>query len=144
MITLKTIHHSKEQFLNKENELIILKLLRKLNKIHNKILKRGRKSVTKHILNKKDHNNECILLIPLEVSPLDIITHLPYLCKEKNIPYFYLTNENIKYFKKLSSKNTLSSCCLISFNSDINRYKFNEEEISNYNLIINEIHKIIF
>ncbi|KAF7694649.1 H/ACA ribonucleoprotein complex subunit 2-like protein [Cucumispora dikerogammari] len=140
-MNLNQISHSPQQLLHNDTEISLLKLMLKLNKLNNKILIRGRKSITKHILKKTDHKNGCLLLIPLSVSPPDLIIHLPYLCKEVNIKYLYLSVDNADYFRKLSSKGSLSTCCLLKLENK-EAETLNEKQKAKYDLIMNEVRKV--
>ncbi|CAN0908405.1 H/ACA ribonucleoprotein complex subunit 2-like protein [Linum grandiflorum] len=54
-----------------------------------KCLKRGVKEVVKSI--RRGHKGICI--IAGNISPIDVITHVPILCEEAEIPYFYVSSK---------------------------------------------------
>jgi H/ACA ribonucleoprotein complex subunit 2 len=62
----------------------ILKLARHLNR--EKKLKRGVKDVVKSI--RKGATGICI--IAADVTPADVISHIPILCEDNDIPYIYV------------------------------------------------------
>ena len=62
----------------------ILKLARHLNREKN--LRRGVKDVVKAI--RKGSKGICVLAA--DVSPVDVISHIPVLCEENGIPYIYV------------------------------------------------------
>jgi len=62
----------------------LLKLVRHLNK--DKKLKRGVKDVVKSI--KKGARGLCV--IAADVSPVDVISHIPILCEDLGIPYIFV------------------------------------------------------
>mmetsp|Transcript_36245 Transcript_36245/g.26898 ORF Transcript_36245/g.26898 Transcript_36245/m.26898 type:complete len:142 (+) Transcript_36245:36-461(+) len=67
------------------------KLQKKLLKITKKALKgkmvrRGVKETVKAI--RKDQKGFCV--IAADISPIDVLSHLPILCEEKGIPYIYV------------------------------------------------------
>jgi len=62
----------------------LLKLVRHLNK--DKKLKRGVKDVVKSI--KKGARGLCV--IAADVSPVDVISHIPILCEDLEIPYIFV------------------------------------------------------
>ncbi|KAL5544839.1 hypothetical protein UlMin_008623 [Ulmus minor] len=64
-----------------------LKLVRKA--AEHKCLKRGVKEVTKSI--RRGHKGLCV--IAGNISPIDVITHVPILCEESDIPYIYVTSK---------------------------------------------------
>ena len=63
-----------------------LKLVKKVAKADSKKLRRGVKECVKYI--RKGEKGLC--LIAGDISPIDVITHLPILCEEADIPYGYV------------------------------------------------------
>ncbi|KAL0452597.1 UNVERIFIED_CONTAM: H/ACA ribonucleoprotein complex subunit-like protein [Sesamum latifolium] len=66
-----------------------LKLVRRA--AEHKCLKRGVKEVVKSIR----RGNKGICVIAGNISPIDVITHVPILCEEANIPYIYVTSKEL-------------------------------------------------
>ncbi|KAJ4823568.1 hypothetical protein Tsubulata_029683 [Turnera subulata] len=64
-----------------------LKLIRRA--AENKCLKRGVKEVVKSI--RRGHKGLCV--IAGNISPIDVITHVPILCEEADIPYIYVNSK---------------------------------------------------
>ncbi|RWR85022.1 H/ACA ribonucleoprotein complex subunit 2-like protein [Cinnamomum micranthum f. kanehirae] len=64
-----------------------LKLVRKASE--SKCLKRGVKEVVKSI--RRGHKGLCV--IAGNISPIDVITHVPILCEESEIPYIYVPSK---------------------------------------------------
>ncbi|KAK4436390.1 H/ACA ribonucleoprotein complex subunit-like protein [Sesamum alatum] len=64
-----------------------LKLVRRA--AEHKCLKRGVKEVVKSIR----RGNKGICVIAGNISPIDVITHVPILCEESNIPYIYVPSK---------------------------------------------------
>ncbi|KDP20049.1 hypothetical protein JCGZ_05818 [Jatropha curcas] len=64
-----------------------LKLVRKA--AEHKCLKRGVKEVVKSI--RRGHKGLCV--IAGNISPIDVITHVPILCEESDIPYIYVSSK---------------------------------------------------
>ena len=54
-----------------------------------KFVKRGVKEVVKAL--RKGETGFCI--IAGDISPVDVITHLPIMCEDRNIPYFYVPSK---------------------------------------------------
>ncbi|KAF5934051.1 hypothetical protein HYC85_030222 [Camellia sinensis] len=54
-----------------------------------KCLKRGVKEVVKSI--RRGHKGLCV--IAGNISPIDVITHVPILCEEAEIPYIYVSSK---------------------------------------------------
>ncbi|KAL6074711.1 snoRNA-binding protein [Balamuthia mandrillaris] len=88
----------------------ILKLNKKAAK--EKALKRGVKEVIKSI--KKNEKGVCI--IAGDITPLDVITHLPVLCEEANIHYVYVPSK--EELGASSGCKRPTSCVLISPKKD--------------------------
>ncbi|XP_060204882.1 H/ACA ribonucleoprotein complex subunit 2-like protein isoform X2 [Lycium barbarum] len=65
----------------------IFKLVRKATE--HKCLKRGVKEVVKSI--RRGHKGLCV--IAGNISPIDVITHVPLLCEEAGIPYIYVPSK---------------------------------------------------
>ena len=66
----------------------IHKLVRKASQA--KIVRRGVKEVVKAL--RKGEKGFCI--IAGDISPVDVITHLPIMCEDRNIPYFYVPSKH--------------------------------------------------
>ncbi|KAJ9174115.1 hypothetical protein P3X46_017178 [Hevea brasiliensis] len=64
-----------------------LKLVR--GAAEHKCLKRGVKEVVKSI--RRGHKGLCV--IAGNISPIDVITHVPILCEEADIPYIYVPSK---------------------------------------------------
>mmetsp|Transcript_32432 Transcript_32432/g.30929 ORF Transcript_32432/g.30929 Transcript_32432/m.30929 type:complete len:146 (+) Transcript_32432:59-496(+) len=64
------------------------KLVRKASQA--KFVKRGVKEVVKAL--RKGEKGFCI--IAGDISPVDVITHLPIMCEERGIPYFYVPSKH--------------------------------------------------
>ncbi|KAL5723420.1 hypothetical protein ACHQM5_006824 [Ranunculus cassubicifolius] len=64
-----------------------LKLVRKA--AESKCLKRGVKEVVKSIR----RGNKGLCVIAGNISPIDVITHVPLLCEEAEIPYVYVSSK---------------------------------------------------
>ncbi|KAE7996067.1 hypothetical protein FH972_000816 [Carpinus fangiana] len=64
-----------------------LKLVRRA--AEHKCLKRGVKEVVKSI--RRGHKGVCV--IAGNISPIDVITHVPILCEEAEIPYVYVPSK---------------------------------------------------
>ncbi|ESR54099.1 hypothetical protein WN944_014035 [Citrus x changshan-huyou] len=64
-----------------------LKLVRRA--AEHKCLKRGVKEVVKSI--RRGHKGLCV--IAGNISPIDVITHVPILCEESDIPYIYVASK---------------------------------------------------
>ncbi|KAI8564139.1 hypothetical protein RHMOL_Rhmol03G0158800 [Rhododendron molle] len=65
----------------------IFKLVRRA--AGHKCLKRGVKEVVKSIR----RGNKGLCVIAGNISPIDVITHVPILCEESDIPYIYVTSK---------------------------------------------------
>ncbi|EPS73233.1 hypothetical protein M569_01524 [Genlisea aurea] len=72
----------------------------------NKCLKRGVKEVVKSIR----RGNKGICVIAGNISPIDVITHVPILCEEADIPYIYVPS---KEDLANAGKTKKPTCCVL-------------------------------
>ncbi|KAK1619653.1 hypothetical protein QYE76_025170 [Lolium multiflorum] len=81
-----------------------LKLVRRASEA--KCLKRGVKEVVKSIR----RGNKGLCVIAGNISPIDVITHLPILCEEANVPYIYVNSK-----EELATAGTTKrpTCCVL-------------------------------
>ncbi|KAF5730228.1 H/ACA ribonucleoprotein complex subunit 2-like protein [Tripterygium wilfordii] len=68
-----------------------LKLVRKA--AEQKCVKRGVKEVVKSIR----RGNKGLCVIAGNISPIDVITHVPILCEESEIPYIYVPSKEVSF-----------------------------------------------
>ena len=47
------------------------------------------------------NRSPCLVIIAGDVSPLDIISHMPVLCEDKNIPYCYAPSKDVSFFRTI-------------------------------------------
>lgn len=73
-----------------------------------KCVKRGVKEVVKAL--RKGEKGFCI--IAGDISPIDVISHLPIMCEDRNIPYFYVPSK-IDLGAAASTKRP-TSCILVN------------------------------
>ena len=66
----------------------LFRLVKKAKK--DKCLRRGVKEVVKFV-NKKKEKGICV--IAGDISPIDVITHVPILCEDNNVPYIYVRSK---------------------------------------------------
>ena len=71
------------------------KTTKKLHKLvkkatSSKCTKRGVKEVVKAL--RKGEKGFCI--IAGDISPIDVVTHLPMMCEDRNIPYYYVPSKH--------------------------------------------------
>lgn len=83
----------------------VLKLAKKAAK--RKQIKRGVKEVVKSL--RKNVKGICILAG--DISPIDVITHIPIVCEDHNIPYVYVPSKEELGAAALSRRPT--SCMLV-------------------------------
>jgi len=84
----------------------VFKLMKKASK--EKGIKRGVKEVVKAI--RKGEKGVCIFAG--NVSPIDVISHLPVLCEDSNIPYVFVSSKEL--LGTASSTKRPTSCVLIN------------------------------
>ncbi|KAK9823969.1 hypothetical protein WJX72_006706 [[Myrmecia] bisecta] len=83
----------------------VLKLAKKAAK--KKQIKRGVKEVVKAL--RKNVTGVCI--IAGDISPIDVVTHLPVLCEDRDIPYIYVPSKEELGAAGLTKRPT--SCMLV-------------------------------
>ncbi|XP_057517393.1 H/ACA ribonucleoprotein complex subunit 2-like protein [Amaranthus tricolor] len=74
-----------------------------------KCLKRGVKEVVKSI--RRGHKGICV--IAGNISPIDVITHVPILCEEADIPYVYVPSKEDLASAGATKRPT---CCVLVLN----------------------------
>mmetsp|Transcript_24729 Transcript_24729/g.41821 ORF Transcript_24729/g.41821 Transcript_24729/m.41821 type:complete len:142 (+) Transcript_24729:83-508(+) len=90
-----------------------------------KVVRRGVKEVVKAL--RKGEQGFCV--IAGDISPIDVISHLPIMCEDRNIPYLYVPSKHD--LGTAASTKRPTSCVLISPKSD-----FSEKEL--YNKLVEE------
>lgn len=63
-------------------------LVSKLAKV--KLIKRGVKEVNKFFRRKENNKQKSICVLAGDVSPIDVISHIPILCEKNKVPYIYI------------------------------------------------------
>ncbi|RKF65711.1 H/ACA ribonucleoprotein complex subunit 2 [Golovinomyces cichoracearum] len=79
------------------DEKITKKVLRSVKKASkNKTLKRGVKEVVKALRKSPQGigitSANCVVILAADISPMDVISHIPILCEDHNIPYIFVTS----------------------------------------------------
>lgn len=90
-----------------------------------KVVRRGVKEVVKAL--RKGETGFCI--IAGDISPIDVISHLPIMCEDRNVPYIYVPSKHD--LGTAASTKRPTSCVLISPKSD-----FSEREL--YDKLVEE------
>eukprot|EP00245_Coleochaete_scutata_P010015 TRINITY_DN3433_c0_g1_i1.p1 TRINITY_DN3433_c0_g1~~TRINITY_DN3433_c0_g1_i1.p1 ORF type:complete len:199 (+),score=82.25 TRINITY_DN3433_c0_g1_i1:110-706(+) len=86
-----------------------LKLVKRAGEL--KLLKRGVKEVVKSI--RKGQSGLCF--IAGNISPVDVISHLPILCEESNVPYIYVPSK--EELGAASGTKRPASCLLVQLSN---------------------------
>lgn len=94
----------------------LYKLVKKASKA--KIVRRGIKEVVKAV--RKGQKGLCVLAG--DISPIDVITHLPILCEENAVPYLYVPSKQDLGGAACTKRPT--SCVLVTPKGD-----FGEKEL---------------
>jgi len=66
-------------------------------------------------------NEKGLMVIAANISPIDVITHLPVLCEEKDIPYIYVSAKEELGLAALTKRST--SCILVITPAESASYK---------------------
>ncbi|GLT76542.1 hypothetical protein SLA2020_481950 [Shorea laevis] len=110
-----------------------LKLVRKA--AEHKCLKRGVKEVVKSI--RRGHKGFCV--IAGNISPIDVITHVPILCEEADIPYVYVPSKEDLATAGATKRPT---CCVLVLTKPIKGEITQEEQEklkADYNQVVREV-----
>ncbi|PVU98524.1 hypothetical protein BB559_001500 [Furculomyces boomerangus] len=83
----------------------LLKVVKKATK--HKHVKRGIKEVVKGIRK----GDKGLVVLAGNISPIDVISHVPVLCEENNVPYIYVNSKEELGFAGLTKRPT--SCIMI-------------------------------
>jgi len=88
----------------------LLKLVKKASK--EKGIKRGVKEVVKAL--RKNTRGLCI--IAGDISPIDVITHVPVLCEDNKVPYIYVPSKEALGTASQTKRPT--SCIMVTLGAD--------------------------
>jgi H/ACA ribonucleoprotein complex subunit 2 len=88
-----------------------------------KKIKRGVREAVKAIRK----NEKGLMVIAGNITPIDVITHLPVLCEEKDIPYIYVNAKEELGLAALTKRST--SCILVAPPKDEAKYKAFFDEV---------------
>ncbi|KAM0790095.1 hypothetical protein ACM66B_005423 [Microbotryomycetes sp. NB124-2] len=98
----------------------VLKLVKKASKSRH--LKRGVKEVVKSIRK----GEKGIIVLAADISPVDILTHIPLLAEESNCPYVWVTSK--ESLGLASSTKRPTSCVMVAKNGMKRKLKEGEKE----------------
>ncbi|KAL8124162.1 H/ACA ribonucleoprotein complex subunit 2-like protein [Apium graveolens] len=113
-----------------------LKLVRRA--AEKKCLKRGVKEVVKSI--RKGNKGLCI--IAGNISPIDVITHVPVLCEEADIPYIYVNSK--EELANAGSTKRPTCCVLVLTKPTKGELAQDEQEKlkSDYDLVVSDVSEL--
>ena len=107
----------------------LLKMVKRASKVKG-ALKRGVKEVVKSV--RKGQTGLCI--IAGDISPIDVISHLPILCEDKRIAYCYVTSKAELGAAAQTKRPT--SCVLITVGDDFEHKSSFDELVESVNSIM--------
>ncbi|XP_044465949.1 H/ACA ribonucleoprotein complex subunit 2-like protein [Mangifera indica] len=113
-----------------------LKLVRRA--AGHKCLKRGVKEVVKSI--RRGHKGLCV--IAGNISPIDVITHVPILCEESDIPYIYVPSKEDLANAGATKRPT---CCVLVLTKPVKGELESEEQEklqADYNHVVDEVKEL--
>nr|ABK25577.1 unknown [Picea sitchensis]ABR18431.1 unknown [Picea sitchensis] len=113
-----------------------LKLVRRASEA--KCLKRGVKEVVKSIR----RGNKGFCVIAGNISPIDVITHVPILCEEADIPYIYVPSKEDLAGAGATKRPT---CCVLVLTSPTKGSLSEEEDKKlkeDYNELVKEVREL--
>lgn len=101
----------------------VLKLVKKAAKA--KAVARGVKETTKALRSRKAGDGPALMVLAGNITPIDVITHVPILCEEAGIPYIFVPRK--EDLGAASATKRPTSCVLVSAGSaDEHREYFDE------------------
>ncbi|XP_068637802.1 H/ACA ribonucleoprotein complex subunit 2-like protein [Aristolochia californica] len=113
-----------------------LKLVRRASET--KCLKRGVKEVVKSIR----RGNKGFCVIAGNISPIDVITHVPILCEEAEIPYIYVPSKEDLASAGATKRPT---CCVLVLTKPI-KGEVSQEELeklkSDYTQVVEDVKEL--
>jgi H/ACA ribonucleoprotein complex subunit 2 len=92
-----------------------------------KVVRRGVKEVVKAL--RKGEKGFCV--IAGDISPIDVISHLPILCEDRHVPYIYVPSK--QDLGAAASTKRPTSCILISPKSDFGEMDLYEKMVGEAN-----------
>jgi len=92
-----------------------------------KVVRRGVKEVVKAL--RKGEKGFCV--IAGDISPIDVISHLPIMCEDRQVPYIYVPSK--QDLGAAASTKRPTSCILISPKSDFGEMDLYEKMVSEAN-----------
>ncbi|GAV88305.1 Ribosomal_L7Ae domain-containing protein [Cephalotus follicularis] len=113
-----------------------LKLVRRA--AERKCLKRGVKEVVKSI--RRGHKGFCV--IAGNISPIDVITHVPILCEEADIPYIYVPSK--EDLANAGATKRPTCCVLVQTKPTKGELDPQEQEklVSDYNQVVAQVSEL--
>ncbi|KAF3780796.1 H/ACA ribonucleocomplex subunit 2-like protein [Nymphaea thermarum] len=116
----------------------LLKLVRRASE--SKCLKRGVKEVVKSIR----RGNKGLCVIAGNISPIDVITHVPVLCEEADIPYVYVPSK--EDLANAGATRRPTCCVLVSTKPSKGELSQEEQEKlqSDYMQVVTEVKELRF
>ncbi|KAL5749031.1 hypothetical protein ACOSQ2_026328 [Xanthoceras sorbifolium] len=113
-----------------------LKLVRRA--AEHKCLKRGVKEVVKSI--RRGHKGLCV--IAGNISPIDVITHVPILCEDAEIPYIYVPSKEDLANAGATKRPT---CCVLVLTKPVKGELGQEEQeklLADYTHVVEEVKEV--
>ncbi|KAK1310980.1 H/ACA ribonucleoprotein complex subunit 2-like protein [Acorus calamus] len=107
----------------------------KVQSSEHKCLRRGVKEVVKSIR----RGNKGLCVIAGNISPIDVITHVPILCEESDIPYIYVHSKEDLATAGATKRPT---CCVLVMTKPTKGELGKEEQeklISEYNQVASDV-----
>ncbi|GAA6004216.1 hypothetical protein JCM10207_002487 [Rhodosporidiobolus poonsookiae] len=119
-VDLATIAEIAKPLAQKKTGKHVLKLVKKASKSRH--LKRGVKEVVKSLRK----GEKGIIVLAGDISPVDILTHIPLLAEEANCPYIWVTSK--ESLGLASSTKRPTSCVMVAEKSAARKAKAGEEK----------------
>lgn len=113
----------------------------------NKTLKRGVKEVVKSLRKSPESgpsaapsNPIAIVIIAADISPMDVISHIPVLCEDHNIPYIYVTSRA----ELGAAGNTKRPTSVVMISKErTGKLKENDEVVEDWDEVFSDLVKVV-
>ena len=112
------------------SEKVTLKLISLTSKLAgNNVVRKGVKAVNKFFRSEELNKNKSICVLAGDVSPVDVISHIPILCEKNKVPYIYIPSRQA--LGTASTTKRPPSVCILLHPPEDNKYREKFDKIRN-------------
>ena len=104
------------------SQTVSLKLISLTSKLAgNNLVRKGVKAVNKFFRSEELKKNKSICVLAGDVSPVDVISHIPILCEKNKVPYIYIPSRQALGTASKTKRPT--SVCILLQPPEDNKYR---------------------